>query len=97
MAPWDSDATVAFADLRFTTVRCVDLSDAGVAIVLPVLPRLTQACFRLARNNDQPVHLLARIKNIVEKAYEGQHQFRVGFQFTAVFEPDGSFKPQVIT
>src|SRR5688500_13080774 len=63
MAPWDSEGTAAFADLRFTMVRCVDLSDAGVAIVLPVLPRLTQACFRLVGKNDQPVHLLARIKN----------------------------------
>jgi hypothetical protein len=89
MAPWDCEATVSIADLHFTTVRCVDLSDGGVAIVSAVLPRLTQACFRLVRD-DQPVHLLARIKNIVEGAYEGRHQFRVGYQFTAILAPDGA-------
>jgi hypothetical protein len=92
MAPWDSEATHQFAKLRFTTVRCLDLSDGGVAIVLPVLPRFTQAVFTLKLDH-QPAHLLARIKDIAEGSYFGQLQFRIGFQFTAVLDSDGSLGP----
>jgi hypothetical protein len=92
MAPWDSEATRQFANLRFTTVRCLDLSDGGVAIVLPVLPRFTQAVFSLMLERE-PTNLLARVKDIAEGSYFGQLQFRIGFQFTAVLGPDGSLGP----
>ena len=90
MAPWDSEATRQFANLRFTTVRCLDLSDGGVAIALPVLPRFTQAVFSLMLQHE-PANLLARVKDIAEGVYCGQRQFRIGFQFTAILEHDGTF------
>ena len=38
MAPWDLNHPGRITDLRFTTVRCLDLSPGGLAIVLPRLP-----------------------------------------------------------
>jgi hypothetical protein len=38
-------------------------------------------------------HLLARIQDIMEGVHDGQRQFRIGFQFTGVLDPEGTIGP----
>jgi hypothetical protein len=92
MAAWDVNRPGRITELRFTTVRCLDLSPGGLAIVLPRLPTFTEACFCLARDN-QPVYFVGRVANVVEGFYERRHQFRVGVQFIGQVRPDGSMTP----
>jgi len=92
MSPWDLNHPGRITDLRFTTVRCLDLSPGGLAIVLPRLPTFTEACFCLARDNE-PVYFVARVANVVEGFYERRHQFRVGMQFIGQVRPDGAMTP----
>jgi hypothetical protein len=92
MATWDPGHSARITELRFTTVRCLDLSDGGLAIVLPRLPAFTEACFCLAREN-QPIYLVGRVANVVEGFYERRHQFRVGIQFIGQVRADGTVTP----
>ena len=92
MAAWEAGHPGRITDLRFTTVRCLDLSDGGLAIVLPRLPAFTEACFCLARDN-QPVYFVGRVANVAEGFYERRHQFRVGIQFIGQVRPDGTMTP----
>jgi hypothetical protein len=51
--------------------------------LLPRLPSFTEANSCVTRD-DQPMHVVARVRDIAEMYCERRHQFRVGFEFVTI-------------